>query len=256
MLPISRSSQVSFSLLSILFFLLCQNKAFAQKEVVRSEQVWLQSYHEAKVSEKWTLLLDGGFRWRDGVDDKLAYIVRAGAGYALTPRLRAAAGFAHLGGYAGEKVIRREYRPYQELQLKDQLGRLNLSQRLRIEERFFDDLAVGVSTVDFNFRFRYSVMVGIPLLRLSAKNPDRRLVLNVGDEVFINAGRQITHNVFDQNRLILSPSLQWNKDLSIALTYNSQFASTPAPEVFLHSKIYWLQLRYNVDLGKSAKQPQ
>lgn len=218
----------------------------AQK-ILYSEQLWLHSYHEGKVSEKWSVLLDGGFRWRDGVDDKLAYIVRAGMGYSISQKLRLGGGFATLGAYSGNSVMRREYRPYQELLLKDQLGKLSLSHRFRVEERFFKDLTVDFATLDFNFRFRYAIMLGVPLAHLSKKDRERKLILNLGDEIFLNAGKEIIHTIFDQNRLMISPTLQWNKSLSFSFTYNSQFGSTAQRDTYLKSDIAWLQIRHNLD---------
>lgn len=241
----------TFVIVGLLFL---STSAFAQKNILSSNQVWIQSYHEARVSSDWVVLLDGGFRWRDGFDDKLAYIVRAGLGYHLSPNLRVSAGFAHLGVYGGEKVVRYEYRPHQEFLLKDKLGRISISHRFRLEERFFKDVALDPVTTEFNFRFRYAVMLGIPLVNLSSKDPDRKLVLNIGDEIFLNAGKETSHRIFDQNRLIISPTLYWDKDLSVALTYNSQFASTPAVDAFLQSHIIWLQIRYNLEFSGVSKE--
>lgn len=232
---------------------LLSSSAFAQKKVVSSDQVWLQSYHETMISERWAALLDGGFRWRDGFDKELAYIIRAGMSYSISPKLRGAGGFAFLGAYDGGTVVRHEYRPYQELLLKDKLGIVNVSHRFRAEERFFKELLSDSARADFNFRFRYSILLGIPVANLSQKKPHRKLILTLGDEIFLNAGREITHRVFDQNRLIISPTVQWNQELSVAFTYNSQFASTPDPETFLQSHVAWLQIRYNPDLGNFRK---
>lgn len=104
----------------MLFFL----PVLAQKTIVKTDQQWVQSYHEGRVSDKWTALLDGGFRWRDGFSQKSAYIVRAGVGYTISDKLRMDAGFAHMGLYAADKVIRHEYRPYQELGWRSSWGKL------------------------------------------------------------------------------------------------------------------------------------
>lgn len=239
-----------FQFSALLILCLLSFSAFGQKKVVTSDQIWIQSYNEAKISEKWTALLDGGLRWRGSFDEQQAYIVRGGMAYSLSQNLRISAGFAHQGFYAEKKIIRHEYRPYQEILLKDNLGKINLSHRFRVEERFFKDKLMDFSKTEFNFRFRYAIMLGIPLANLSAANPQRKLVLNLGDEIFLNAGKEITHRIFDQNRVIISPTLQWNRDLSIAFTYNSQFASTAVPEIFLQSHVAWLQIRYNLDLTR------
>lgn len=233
-------------------FILLSNPTFSQKQVKKISQQWIQSYHEAKLNSKWTLLLDGGYRWREGFAESSAYIIRGGIGYSILPNLRVATGLAHLGFYSNEKIIRQEFRPYQDLQYKSILGKISLNQRLRLEQRFFkDQLIPSWSDLDFNFRFRYQFILGIPVAKLSANFPDRKLILNLGNEIFLNAGKEVTTQVFDLNRLLISPTLQWSKALSISLTWNSQFASTPTPGKYIHSSVSWLQVRHNLDFKKT-----
>jgi len=227
--------------------------SFAQKIVSRKNQLWVQSYHVASLNHRWTALLDGGFRWRGEFTNPSSYIVRGGIGYSILPNLRVATGFAHLGFYSQEKVILQEFRPYQEIQYKFPLGKINLNQRIRIEERFFKDRSIQtpLSELDFNFRFRYSIMFGIPLFQLSAKTLDRKIILNLGNEIFLNAGKQ-TLQVFDQNRITFSPTIQWNKFLSVSITWNSQFASSVSDKRFVYSDVIWLQIRHNMNFTKSS----
>ncbi|GAA0879500.1 hypothetical protein GCM10009119_24680 [Algoriphagus jejuensis] len=232
---------------------LLSTSAFAQKNVISSNQVWIQSYHEGRISEKWNVLLDGGFRWRDGFDNKSAYIIRGAMGYSLSSKLRVSGGLAYLGVYEREKIVRHEYRPHQEILHKSAWGKVKFSNRLRIEERFFKDEVLDAATVDFNFRFRYALMVSIPVANLSTKDPTRKMLLNIGNEIFLNAGKEVTDRVFDQNRLVFSPTLQWSENLSISLTYNSQYASTVVPDNFLQSRVYWLQIRHNLDFRDVSK---
>ncbi len=239
------------SLLAIIIGLFA-NPVFSQKQVKKTSQQWIQSYQEAKLNSKWTLLLDGGFRWREGFKENSAYIVRAGVGYSILPNLRVSTGMAHMGFYVNNKIIRHEYRPYQDIQYKAPIGKIALTNRFRIEERFFKEKSnlISANLSDFNFRFRYQIMVGIPLFQLSEKNLNRKLILNIGDEIFINAGKQVTTQVFDQNRFLISPTLQWNKELSISFTYNTQFNSTPVSDHYVLNRIAWLQIRFNPDLTK------
>ena len=231
--------------------------SFSQKIVQKSQQQWIQSYHEGKVSSKWTALLDGGFRWKDGFAAPNSYIVRGGMGYSLSPRLRVAGGLAHLGFYAENRVIRQEFRPYQEVSHKSSIGKVNLSQRFRLEERFFKSRSdsFDFDLMDFNYRLRYSLMVAIPIVRLSAKHPERKLLLNLGDEIFLNAGKEVKNRVFDQNRFILSPSVQWNQSLNIAFTWNTQYASATIPNHFNLSHVAWLQIRHNLNFI-NGKEPR
>lgn len=40
----------------------------------------------------------------------------------------------------------------------------------------------------FNFRFRDALTVSIPLFNLSKTDKDKKILLSIGDEVFLNAG--------------------------------------------------------------------
>jgi hypothetical protein len=126
-----------------------------------------------------------------------------------------------------------------------------ITHRYRIEERFFNPVVNGsIQTPNtFNFRFRYAAMISVPLFGLSKTNPDTKFLLNFGDEVFINAGRGIVHTIFDQNRIIISPSFQLSKKMTVSLTWSRQYASTATRASFKRTNITWLQVRHTLDFA-------
>ncbi|MDF2157794.1 DUF2490 domain-containing protein [Algoriphagus sp. CAU 1675] len=251
--PASSSLWFSFSskLPGILLLLLLGSAPLLaqEKNVSKDSQQWMQYYHESKLSDSWSFLIDGGFRWKNAINDPSQYIIRTGAGYYLSPMIRVSAGFAHLGFYSGNKKNKIEYRPYQEILIKNKWQRLGISQRIRAEERFFKEVLDGEvqDPTAFNYRFRYALMARIPLFQLSPTHPDRKLVLAFGDEIFLNAGQEVTHNVFDQNRFILSPGLQYSKNLTFSFTWNRQFGSTSLPSEYKLSDVFWLQVKHQLD---------
>ena len=85
--------------------------------------------------------------------------------------------------------------------------------------------------------------------------PTPRLLglLTFGDEVFINAGREIVYNFFDNNRLMLGPSVQFGKDFSIGLLFNHQFGQRNRPATVESSEILWLTV--NQRFGKHRNAP-
>lgn len=225
----------------------------AQERTVKNgNQQWVQYYNQTKLTSRWTLLLDGGYRWRDGFSQGAQYLVRFGAGFNVNSVLRLAAGFAHLGFLRGGVIDKIEFRPYQEILLRQDLENLKLGHRFRVEERSFQLFEDGKYTGEssFNYRFRYRFFVNIPLFKCSKKQADRWLILGVGDEIFINGGRLVIHNFFDQNRILIGPILQFNEQFGIRLTGNFQFASTNAPDIFKYSKIFWLGINHKLDLKK------
>ena len=240
------------AVISITCFLMANSSMlFCQEKIItKSNQIWLQYYNETQLNDKWTLFSDGGYRWKEGFEESTQYIVRAAIGYAIAPDIRTSSGFAHLGFYSSGKISKVEFRPYQEITFKNKYNNLSLNHRFRIEERFFNAVAHGeIQTPNtFNFRFRYALMVSIPLFKLSSENPDSIFLLNIGDEVLINAGKNIINNVFDQNRIIVCPTFNLNKQLALSLTYSSQFASTTTPGNYAHTNVFWVQVKHKLNL--------
>lgn len=239
------------SSLLIFFFLSNTGGVFGQeKNVSNGNQQWLQYYNQTKLGNNWTWLSDGGYRWKDGFQKSSQYLVRTAIGYMINPHIRISSGFAHLGFFSKGNLNKMEFRPYQELHLKNKISKIELSHRYRIEERFFNPVIDGeIQTPnEFNFRFRYSIMVSIPLFKLSKEKTDKVFLLNIGDEIFINAGNDIVYNVFDQNRFIISPTFKLNEQVTFSLTWNSQFAGTTTQGSFVNTNVIWIQVKHKLNL--------
>lgn len=240
-------------------FLIITNSGISfgqEKNVSTANQQWIQYYNQVQLDEKWVWLTDGGFRWKNGFDKNSQYIIRTAIGYNLHPSIRVSTGFAHLGYFLSNKVVSHEYRPYQELQFKQAFNKISLTHRYRVEERYFHLKLVNdkQSANSFNFRFRYSVMLNIPLWQLAKDQPDKLVLLSLGDEIFLNAGKQIVNNIFDQNRLIISPTVQFNKNLSMALTWNTIFAKGIGEGNYRKVNVAWLQIKHKLDFRKFVNQ--
>lgn len=224
---------------------------FSQSKIVSNgNQQWFQYYNQARLGDKWTLLSDLGYRWKEGFHKNSQYIIRTAIGYSIHPSVRISLGVAHLGSFIANKVSVFELRPYQELAIKNNFNKTEITHRFRVEERFFnfDNNGEFQLSSDFNFRFRYSIMMGIPLFRLSKENANRIFLLYIGDEIFINAGNTIANNFFDQNRIIFSPSLKLNEQVTISLTWNSQFASTSLQNTYIYTNVIWFQIKHKLGI--------
>ena len=101
----------------------------------------------------------------------------------------------------------------------------------------------------FALRFRYALSTRIPIATLSKENPDFKLNLGISDEVMINAGKEIVYNVFDKNRFVVSPTVQFNKWMSVALAWNNQFFNTSTAGQYVHTNAFWLQLTHTLHLA-------
>jgi len=225
------------------------NNSFAQKNISRKNQEWIQYYNSIKLSKKFILKTDGGYRLKNGFSDPSQYISRIGLGYKAGAHIQVTAGFAHLGVYTNLYVSKREYRPYQELLINDKYDKVTIQHRFRIEERFF---TTSTKNTYYN-RFRYRFMVKIPVLDFSDKRKGSGLYLNLADEVFVHAGKEVVYNAFGANRVLLGTTFNLNESLGFTFTYNSEFASTTTAGSFNYSDIFWLGIKHKINLYKKKK---
>ena len=235
----------------IVTFVVSSNIFGQEKSIDRSNQQWIQYYNQTTLSQQWVLLLDGGYRWAE-FSTSAQYIARLGFGYRLNNHLQAGAGFAHLGFYEAGEVARLEFRPYQEFLIRETYGKVRMAHRFRIEERYFYRLSERADRYSnsFNFRFRYLFSLNIPLFKLSGAHPDRKVMLSIGNEILVNAGKKVTHNVFDQNRLLIGPDIALRENFRLRFIYHGQFTSTGSPLTFRYHDIIWLGIIHRLDRAK------
>jgi len=232
----------------ILVFVLLNSSIFSQDKIVtKGDQQWLQYYNQTKISERWLLLVDGGYRWSNGFTDRSQYLVRVAAGYEAGHGISVAAGFGHWGTYTGLDITASEFRPHQEVILKLGEGKLSINQRMRIEQRFIKSTNNSSLEFDrFNWRFRYFLGLSIPVKEFS--KPGMAISLIVADELFINAGKEIVYNIFDHNRILVGPVFELNSSLSFNFLYQGQYRAFNLPHQYHYDHIFWFSIRHRMDL--------
>lgn len=232
----------------ISFFLLLCLPALAysqQRSVSHNNLQWFQYYQRIQLNPKWSISSDGGFRWKEGFREKSQFLLRSNLRYDLTSDLNVSAGMALFGAFSEDTLSRREFRTQQQLVYTQQVGKLSLSHRLRIEQRQFFPAGESSSN-SLVHRFRYRIMLTWPLLSLSSTNPDKLLSLNLGDEVLFNAGKDIVYNTFSQNRVLVGPSFQLSEALSVSLLYNHMWTVVNEPDTYRQNAILWVGIRHSI----------
>lgn len=225
-----------------------------EKTVNKENQQWIQYYNQLKLSEKWSLLTDGGFRWKNDLKENSQYIIRTAANYKLNSTMSVSAGLAHLGFYDNSGNVNRvEFRPYQEYTISNAYKPISIQHRFRLEERIFYPVIDGKmqSDSDFNFRFRYRLLFNIPIFKLSSTDATKNVALSLGDEIMINAGNEIVNTIFDQNRILIGSVVTFDKNLSASIIYNNQFASTKTAGTYNHTNVIWLGITHKINVSKS-----
>lgn len=224
----------------------------AQKNITYTNQQWLQYYNQLKFSTELTLYTDLSVRRMNNFNDWSQITFRTGAGYQLTQNLQGVTGIACFGFYTKNKRSKIEFRPYQEINSTQSFGKISVQHRLRVEARYFRKITDGVitSASDFNFRFRYRLYCSVPVLKMSESITDRKLLLNLGDELFINAGKEITYNMLDNNRLLVGLTFQYNNNLSFTFGYINQFGQRSSQAAYENSDIFTFGIIQKIKLSK------
>ncbi len=175
----------------------------SQKEINNQDQAWISVNTAARVSDKWSLVLDVHEKRNNFFKDPAFHFIRVGATRWLKENITLTAGYAHLWAapsQAGWKTFAGENRIYEQVQMVSKIYAISLLQRLRAEQRWQqkieDDTPTGINK--FTNRIRYLLSFNIPVFK-NGKFPS----LVISDELFIQFGKEIVYNTFDQNRVFL-----------------------------------------------------
>lgn len=217
------------------------------KKVTHNNQQWAQYYLLFKINQRFTILGDAGLRRKDVFTEWSQSLIRSGVSYSVAENYLTALGFACFFSYKDNKANRRELRPYQEFTASFKKTNFTIQHRLRIEERFFSGINENKSAShNFNFRFRYRLYLTIPFSFIIRSDKPSRLLVNLGDELFVNAGKQVVYNTLDNNRLIFGPSYRINKQCLLSLFYVYQYGQRSAPDTYEQANIFWLTFTHSI----------
>lgn len=199
---------------------------------------WLVYVGDHQVAPKWAVHTEYQLRRVDWLRTPQQWMARLGLVHTLGERVKASGGYTYLqthryGAYA--EVPGRaepEHRLYEDLTLQDQLGRLGLKHRVRLEQRWLGSRAGGgegpVQQWEYQNRIRYQLAATFPLQ--GAKIDDNEFYLAGFDEVFIGFGQNVGLNVFNQNRLSGGVGFQVNSATKAELNYLYQIRAHADPD--------------------------
>jgi hypothetical protein len=190
---------------------------------------WVAINSQISLTDKFGFHAEVQIRRNNGFNKWQQLLLRPGVFYNIAPNLLATAGYAYVETYPyGEipsaKVAFPEHRIWQQVQLTQKTGNVDVISRLRLEQRFFGDASVGTFTnTRFENRFRYMLRVVVPITKY--ENKTTKLYIPVYDEVFINFGKNVKYNSFDQNRAFLGLGLNTGKTGKFEVGYMYQFVA-------------------------------
>jgi hypothetical protein len=185
-------------------------RANAQRQTYTNTNGWLVFNADVALNEKWAVLFDASARRSGTWDEPMANFVRGGLAYEVTDHVRVAVGANWSRSYPYGELPSdypvTERRVWEQVQISHEIGRLDLSHRYRLEQRFRgrrnDPEVDQIDHWERSNRFRYQVRGTLPLSG-DAIEPGE-LYLSAANEIFIGIGRHVQYNIFDQDRATFS----------------------------------------------------
>lgn len=199
-------------LLLFIIFQLSINIANGQNNRVfdGNNNVWLMYNGDHKFAKKWGLHVDGFIRRANGLGNPQQWLIRPGINFHANASTNFSVGYVHVQSYpygnTPAKSAFPENRLWQQIQHKHNLGKIEWVNRLRLEQRYVkspilsnNEYAPGPAV--YSNRIRISNRVTLPFNGKSVT--DKTFYLTAFDEVFVNWGKNVKFNIFDQNRAFI-----------------------------------------------------
>ena len=150
-----------------------------------------------------SLGLHAEVQWRrnDLFSENQQLLLRTGLEFYARPDLRFTLGYAFVETYPyGEFAVEQafpEHRIWQQLLVPQELGKVKLTHRYRLEQRMLGNASTGrFENGRYENRARYMAKATINL-----SGGSKPVFAALYNEIFLNFGKQVGYNIFDQNRL-------------------------------------------------------
>lgn len=233
-----------------------------EKSIDNTTGLWVGLYTKYRIKEK--LFYYGEYHYRrrnDFIKDMAQVYLRFGLTYLVNKNTELTGGivtpFYWAGNYepnAGIDKIVPQFRFWEQLLLVQHIDRLKLYHQFRFEQRWRRDF-VEESPFELTHRFRYRITAYYPLNR--PKLLPKTLYLSFYEEILMQAGKTITYDHFEDNRVFLGLGYIVNENIQIQAGYMWTFRHNGSPYQYESRHIPRLSVYHNFDFyGRKKKQEE
>jgi len=221
---------------------------------------WYMYFGNHSLNEKWGLHTEFQWRRHDWISQPQQNLFRTGLDFKINDRNMITAGYGFIITYPyGEQPSAyhfNEHRIWYQYLHTHSFHRMQWQHRFRFEKRFIESKKEqnGEFVSDefkYRNRLRYFFRINIPLTSKSMS--DKTWFLSFYEEAFIQFGKQVDRNYFDQNRLYGAIGYRWNKDFNIQAGYLYQFIVKSGAERFEHNHTLQLGITKNFDFSRKVE---
>jgi hypothetical protein len=199
---------------------------------------WTMFFGQVRFNDKLGIHLEAQFRDYKLLNQPEQILLRTGIVYHINSTSNLTLGYASITNFAFnderfENPTVNENRIWQQLLMKNNIGRFFFEHRYRVEQRWLKSQNNNL----YSDRIRYLLRMNIPLNKKIIEG--NTLFLSFYDELFIN----ITSNPFDRNRLYGALGFQFTNGLNLQLGYMAQTVNVSTKHYFQTAINYTFDLR-------------
>lgn len=209
----------------------------AQRVTDSNANLWISHWGDHRIHRQWSFHTEGHWRRAEMGQGWQQLLLRPAFNFHLNDAVLLTAGYSYYGNYPyGAYPVRFrgwEHQAWEQVQLAQSIGRVRLTHRYRLEQRFIavvvpsaNDPGSGVlDRYDFQSRLRYRIWATVPL---GSKEPGPGgFSLNAYDEVFIGFGASDRIDFVQQNRISLLLGHQLSRSCTMLGGYLFQNIQRP-----------------------------
>ncbi|MFN0214577.1 MAG: DUF2490 domain-containing protein [Saprospiraceae bacterium] len=265
---------ISRSIYSLMFLAMFLTSSTAQNTRLKDHNRigWMAGFASFKFNQDLGLHLEYQWRRENFVTNWQQGLLRLGLNYQLAPKVQLRLGYAWIETFAyGDYPINSfgkdftEHRAFQMATLTDKPGRMDVSHRFLLEQRWIGRYKSMEATREDEYffvnRLRYLFRIQYPL---KGKTLDvKELYAAAYDEIMIGFGKNVNENVFDQNRVGLLIGYVFNKKFRIEGGLINQIVQLPREitlpdnpvgrNLFQHNTGFIINAISSIDCSKSGK---
>ena len=225
----------------------------AQEDFIYEDQVWVGYITDTKISNKMSLWNDAHFV------PKSFLILRTGATYRFnySEKVKGSTtlGFARLWLYARNSATptKNEYRPWGQTTASFNLNKFRITNRLRYDARFRQQIENNVllDSYQFNWRLRYFLMAAYPIHTNTEKNTEWYGYSY--NEILYDVGKNVTNGFrLNQNRFTVGIGYKFD-NVRVQVGYINMIKNPPVEGTKVMANTAMLMIFHNFDLRKKNK---
>lgn len=219
----------------------------AAEPITTQNQAWYGYYITADFGKRWFLTMELENRQFIKPSAQNMFFLRPHLHYKLHKHWDVGVGFAYFltttqNPYNIGRLTTPELRLFQEANNNFTWGRLTLTNRLRIEQRWIRKTLGQQLDEGHNLSVRFRYRIALDVLLYQTEKEQHKVKLRLNDELMANIPTKVVKNIFDQNRAYAGINYQPPGPMSFEIGYLHWFQERQMSKQYFNRNV----LRFSV----------